>query len=128
MLGHSAEAFTMPLRTLRIEKLPTSGVDASRSDHEWWKLIQPFASSNRAETKKVGADIKELNPWSAYLYFELCNFARYPEWMYQAAHEVGGSCPTAYEILMNWQVTGNCWESCAWAQASLPRPLLTLCQ
>ena len=82
----------------RIEKLPTSGVDASRSDHEWWKLIQPFASSNRAETKKVGADIKELNPWSAYLYFELCNFARYPEWMYQAAHEVGGSCPTAYGV------------------------------
>jgi hypothetical protein len=81
----------------QLEKLPADA-QATKGDGEWTKLIKPFASSNRADTKKVGADVKKLKPWSTYLYFELCNYARYPEWMYEAANEVGPVCPMAYKV------------------------------
>src|SRR4029078_2189445 len=64
----------------------------------WTKLIKPLANIDRAGTKKVGDDSKELKLWSAYLHFELCTFARYPEWMYASANEIGPICPMAYNV------------------------------
>ncbi len=81
----------------QLEKLPADA-EASKGDREWTKLIKPFATSDRAGTKIVGAQVKKLKPWSTYLYFELCDIARYPEWMYEAANEVGPVCPTAYKV------------------------------
>jgi tetratricopeptide (TPR) repeat protein len=72
--------------------------DASAESREWTKLVKPYAKSDRKETKQVGADVHELKPWATYLYFQLANFARYPEWMYEAAKEVGPVCPMAYGV------------------------------
>jgi hypothetical protein len=72
--------------------------EASAESREWTKLVKPYAKSDRKETKQVGANVQELKPWANYLHFQLANFARYPEWMYAAAKEVGSVCPTAYGV------------------------------
>ena len=86
----------------RIDNLPAapaaaSNKDAPSTDRQWLKLIRAFTSCDRGETWLVGKDNKDFKPWAAYLQFELANFARYPQWMYQAAGEVGPICPTAYK-------------------------------
>jgi tetratricopeptide (TPR) repeat protein len=90
----------------RIDKLPAAPAaapaaaaskDAPSDDRQWLKLARAFVSCDRGETWQVGKDIKDLKPWAAYLQFELVNFARYPDWMYQSMSEVGPTCPTAYK-------------------------------
>lgn len=82
----------------QLKKLDSSpGPNAAAVDAAWSKLIESYATSNRGGVKKAGLDTAELSPWSAYLNFRLADFARYPEWMYEAAREVGEKCPTAYD-------------------------------
>jgi tetratricopeptide (TPR) repeat protein len=85
----------------RIDKLPVAPVaaankDAPSDDRQWLKFVRAFVSCDRGETWQVGKDNKDLKPWAAYLRFELADFMRYPEWMYEAAGDVGRVCPTAY--------------------------------
>jgi tetratricopeptide (TPR) repeat protein len=86
----------------RIDKLPAAPAaaankDAPPDDRHWLTLVRAFVSSDRGETWQVGKDIKELKPWAAYLQFELVNFARYSDWMYQSMNDIGPTCPTAYK-------------------------------
>src|SRR3954469_10292980 len=71
----------------RLEKLPppeaastnagaAASKDAPPDDRQWSRLTRAFVSTNRAATKKVGDDIKQLKPWAMYLAFELANFDR----------------------------------------------------
>jgi hypothetical protein len=93
----------------RLEKLPppeaastnagaAASKDAPPDDRQWSRLTRAFVSTNRAATKKVGDDIKQLKPWAMYLAFELANFDRHAKYMYEAANDVGPTCPMAYKV------------------------------
>lgn len=86
----------------RLDALPAARTAGTEKDvpsdgRQWLKLVRAFVSCNRGDTWSVGKENEQLKPWAAYLQFELADFARYPAWMYQAAGEVGSTCPTAYK-------------------------------
>jgi tetratricopeptide (TPR) repeat protein len=57
--------------------------------------------------KQLGKDVEVLKGWSTYLNFQLSYFAGYPEWMYQAARDVGEACPTAYGVFVDMATRGE---------------------